>query len=303
MVFLEFEKPLNCSTNNLTRSKKLAKGRHWCFRQDQGVGKKIQNTQRNLFQSLRLAKGSVVETPGKTLHLLFYIDQIFTRFTELHGDRYFADDKAIVGGLAKLGGQTVMVMGHQKASIPKCANTATLVWPIRKDTAKALRLMKMAERFNIPVVLPHRYTRNIPALKQKERGQAEAIARNLFEMAQLRVPSFVTSLVKGASGGALGIGLGDKGIYVGKYMVYRYFTRIMFIHPLEELGLQRNGSRNWNLPLSTCLNLVWSTKSSKNPLEVLIPTRKNGQDPQDSHQKRIANTAGNAGWRQDHRPH
>ncbi|HRG65278.1 MAG TPA: acetyl-CoA carboxylase carboxyltransferase subunit alpha, partial [Saprospiraceae bacterium] len=143
-------------------------------------------------------------------YTLYYIDQIFTRFTELHGDRYFADDKAIVGGLAKLGSQTVMVMGHQKGINTKMRQYRNFGMANPEGYRKALRLMKMAERFNIPVICLIDTPGAYPGLEAEERGQAEAIARNLFEMAQLKVPILCYIIGEGASGGALGIGLGDK---------------------------------------------------------------------------------------------
>ncbi len=132
------------------------------------------------------------------------------RFTELHGDRYFNDDKAIIGGLAKIDNQSVMIIGHQKGVNTKMRQYRNFGMANPDGYRKALRLMKMAERFNIPVISLIDTPGAFPGLEAEERGQAEAIARNLFEMAQLRVPILCYIIGEGASGGALGIGLGDK---------------------------------------------------------------------------------------------
>lgn len=143
-------------------------------------------------------------------YTLDYIYLMTENFTELHGDRYFGDDKAIVGGFADLGGQTVMIIGQQKGRDTKSNIYRNFGMPNPEGYRKALRLMKLAEKFNKPVInlvdTPGAY----PGIEAEERGQAEAIAKNLFEMAKLKVPIIVAVIGEGASGGALGIGLGDR---------------------------------------------------------------------------------------------
>jgi acetyl-CoA carboxylase, carboxyl transferase, alpha subunit len=141
------------------------------------------------------------------------------KFIELHGDRYAGDDHAIVGGLADLDGQTVMVIGHQKGVNTKMRQYRNFGMANPEGYRKALRLMKMAERFGFPVVTLIDTPGAFPGLEAEQRGQAEAIARNLFEMAQLRVPILCYIIGEGASGGALGIGLGDR-VFMLEYTWY-----------------------------------------------------------------------------------
>ncbi|MBP6826374.1 MAG: acetyl-CoA carboxylase carboxyltransferase subunit alpha, partial [Saprospiraceae bacterium] len=141
------------------------------------------------------------------------------KFIELHGDRYAGDDHAIVGGLANLDGQTVMMIGHQKGVNTKMRQYRNFGMANPEGYRKALRLMKMAERFGFPVVTLIDTPGAFPGLEAEQRGQAEAIARNLFEMAQLRVPILCYIIGEGASGGALGIGLGDK-VFMLEYTWY-----------------------------------------------------------------------------------
>lgn len=143
-------------------------------------------------------------------YTLDYIDMIFTDFVELHGDRTVRDDKAIVGGFAKLDGQTVMVVGHQKGRDTKSNLLRNFGMPNPEGYRKALRLFKLAEKFNVPVITMLDTTGAFPGIEAEERGQGEAIAKNLYEMAQLKVPIICIVIGEGASGGALGIGVGDR---------------------------------------------------------------------------------------------
>ncbi|MBK7010945.1 MAG: acetyl-CoA carboxylase carboxyltransferase subunit alpha [Saprospiraceae bacterium] len=211
MVFLEFEKPLELLYEQLDKIKEVGDGGVIDVSDKiKELEKKIQNTRKEIYSNLTGWQKVQLSRHPERPYTLYYIDQIFTRFTELHGDRYFADDKAIVGGLAKLGSQTVMVMGHQKGINTKMRQYRNFGMANPEGYRKALRLMKMAERFNIPVVCLIDTPGAYPGLEAEERGQAEAIARNLFEMAQLKVPILCYIIGEGASGGALGIGLGDK---------------------------------------------------------------------------------------------
>ena len=139
-----------------------------------------------------------------------YIDRIFTDFQELHGDRAFSDDEALVGGLARLDGTPVMVIGHQKGRDTKENIRRNFGMPRPEGYRKALRLMKLAERFRIPVLTFIDTPGAYPGIGAEERNQSEAIARNLFEMADLKTPIICTVIGEGGSGGALAIGVGDR---------------------------------------------------------------------------------------------
>ncbi|HDL5699549.1 TPA: acetyl-CoA carboxylase carboxyl transferase subunit alpha [Mannheimia haemolytica] len=143
-------------------------------------------------------------------YTLDYIEHIFTEFDELAGDRAFADDKAIVGGIARLDGRPVMVIGHQKGRTVKEKVKRNFGMPAPEGYRKALRLMEMAERFNMPIITFIDTPGAYPGIGAEERGQSEAIARNLREMSQLSVPVICTVIGEGGSGGALAIGVGDK---------------------------------------------------------------------------------------------
>ncbi|MEO5574550.1 MAG: acetyl-CoA carboxylase carboxyltransferase subunit alpha [Gammaproteobacteria bacterium] len=151
--------------------------------------------------------------------MLKYVDKIFTDFEELHGDRYFADDAAVIGGLARLDGTPVMVIGTQKGADTKEKVRRNFGMPRPEGYRKALRLMQMAERFKMPILsfidTPGAY----PGVDAEERGQSEAIARNLFVMAGLRTPIICTITGEGGSGGALAIGVGDRMLML-EYSIY-----------------------------------------------------------------------------------
>ena len=143
-------------------------------------------------------------------YTLDYIEHIFTEFEELAGDRAFADDKAIIGGLARLDGRPVMVIGHQKGRTVKDKVKRNFGMPAPEGYRKALRLMQMAERFKLPIITFIDTPGAYPGVGAEERGQSEAIARNLREMSTLKVPVICTVIGEGGSGGALAIGVGDK---------------------------------------------------------------------------------------------
>ncbi|MCT8571613.1 acetyl-CoA carboxylase carboxyl transferase subunit alpha [Glaesserella parasuis] len=143
-------------------------------------------------------------------YTLDYIERIFTEFDELAGDRAFADDKAIVGGIARLDGRPVMVIGHQKGRTVKEKVKRNFGMPAPEGYRKALRLMQMAERFNMPIITFIDTPGAYPGIGAEGRGQSEAIARNLREMSTLKVPVICTVIGEGGSGGALAIGVGDK---------------------------------------------------------------------------------------------
>lgn len=152
-------------------------------------------------------------------YTLDYISLIFTDFQALAGDRAFADDKAIVGGLARLGDRPVMVIGHQKGRDTKEKLLRNFGMPSPEGYRKALRLMKMAERFHMPVLMFIDSAGAYPGVGAEERGQAEAIARNLLELSRLKTPVICSITGEGCSGGALGIGVGDR-INMLQYSTY-----------------------------------------------------------------------------------
>ncbi len=153
---------------------------------------------------------------------LDYIERIFTDFDELHGDRAFSDDKAIVAGLAKLNNQSVLIIGQQKGRDTKEKVTRNFGMPQPEGYRKALRLMQLAEKFNIPVITFIDTPGAYPGIGAEARGQSEAIARNLMVMSQLRVPIICVIIGEGCSGGALGIGVGDRTLM----LEYSYYATI-----------------------------------------------------------------------------
>jgi acetyl-CoA carboxylase carboxyl transferase subunit alpha len=156
--------------------------------------------------------------PGRP-YTLDYVEHLFTEFHELHGDRTYSDDPAIVCGLARLDGQPVMIIGHQKGRDTKEKIYRNFGMPRPEGYRKALRVMKMAERFGLPLICLIDTPGAYPGIGAEERGQSEAIARNLFEMAKLRTPIICTIIGEGGSGGALAIGVGDRLIML-EYSTY-----------------------------------------------------------------------------------
>jgi acetyl-CoA carboxylase carboxyl transferase subunit alpha len=148
-----------------------------------------------------------------------YIKALFTEFEELHGDRHFKDDPSIIGGLARLDGRAVMIIGQQKGRDAKERVFRNFGMPMPEGYRKALRLMKMAERFNLPVVTFIDTPGAYPGIGAEERNQSEAIARNLFELARLRTPVIATVIGEGGSGGALAIGVADH-LQILQYGIY-----------------------------------------------------------------------------------
>jgi len=211
MVFLEFEKPLESLYDQLEKIKQVGEeGELDVQEMIKNIESKIQAKRKELYKSLTGWQRVQISRHPERPYTLYYIDQIFKKFVELHGDRYFKDDKAIVGGVAMLDTQPVVVLGHQKGSNTKQRQYRNFGMANADGYRKALRLMKLAERFGFPVIsfidTPGAY----PGIEAEERGQAEAIARNLFEMSKLKVPILCYVIGEGASGGAIGIGLGDK---------------------------------------------------------------------------------------------
>jgi acetyl-CoA carboxylase carboxyl transferase subunit alpha len=171
---------------------------------------KVDQLRESIFSNLtRWQRVQLARHPDRP-YTLDYIHMMTEDFVELHGDRYFGDDKAIVAGFARLEGQTVMIIGHQKGRDTKSNLYRNFGMPNPEGYRKALRLMKLAAKFKKPVITLLDTPGAYPGIEAEERGQAEAIARNLFEMSHLPVPIIVVIIGEGASGGALGIGVGDR---------------------------------------------------------------------------------------------
>ncbi len=180
---------------------------------------KSQALTQNIFSKLNAWQTSKLARHPMRPYTLDYIDRIFTDFQELRGDRALADDAALVGGLARLEGTPVMIIGHQKGRDTKENIRRNFGMPRPEGYRKALRLMKLAERFRIPVITFIDTPGAYPGIEAEERNQSEAIAKNLFEMAQLQTPIVCTVIGEGGSGGALAIGVGDR-VMMLEYSTY-----------------------------------------------------------------------------------
>jgi len=171
---------------------------------------KIAEAQKKTYSQLTGWQKVQISRHADRPYTLDYIENICTDFVELHGDRQIKDDKAIVGGFAKIDGKPVMIIGQQKGRNTKQRQLRNFGMPNPEGYRKALRLMKLAEKFGVPVVTLIDTPGASPGLEAEERGQGEAIAKNLFEMSTLEVPIVCVVIGEGASGGALGIGVGDR---------------------------------------------------------------------------------------------
>ncbi|HEX7219136.1 MAG TPA: acetyl-CoA carboxylase carboxyltransferase subunit alpha [Burkholderiales bacterium] len=219
-TFLEFEQPI---AELETRIEELR------FVQDdsavdiseeiQRLTKRSQSLTKDIYGKLTPWQVAQVARHPQRPFTLDYVQALFTHFEELHGDRTFADDPSIVGGLARFNGQACMVIGHQKGRDTKEKIARNFGMPKPEGYRKALRLMKLAEKFSLPVFTFVDTPGAYPGIDAEERGQSEAIGRNLFEMARLRVPVIVTIIGEGGSGGALAIAVGDL-ILMMQYATY-----------------------------------------------------------------------------------
>jgi len=180
---------------------------------------KSRSLTKSIFNKLDAWQTSKLARHPMRPYTLDYIDRIFTDFQELHGDRAFSDDQALVGGLARLDGMPVMVLGQQKGRDTKENIRRNFGMPRPEGYRKALRLMKLAERFRIPVITFIDTPGAYPGVGAEERNQSEAIARNLFEMSGLQTPIICTVIGEGGSGGALAIGVGDR-VMMLEYSTY-----------------------------------------------------------------------------------
>jgi acetyl-CoA carboxylase carboxyl transferase subunit alpha len=210
MVFLEFERPLEKLYEQLEKVREVAEDGVVDMEETiLELESRIKQTRKDIYTNLNGWQRVQLSRHPERPYTLYYIEQMCRKFVELHGDRYYGDDKAIVGGIGNMDGQTVVILGHQKGVNTKMRQYRNFGMANPEGYRKALRLMKMAERFGFPVICLIDTPGAFPGIEAEERGQAEAIARNLFEMAQLRVPIVCAVIGEGASGGAIGIGLGD----------------------------------------------------------------------------------------------
>src|SRR6476620_4291264 len=210
--FLDFEQPIKELYEQIEENRRLA---------SKNAKAEYDSIIKNLEDNILLKRKEITEhlTPWQKVQLsrhpdrpytLEYISKMFTNFLELHGDRNIKDDKAMVGGFAQLDGETVMVIGQQKGTNTKMRQIRNFGMANPEGYRKALRLMKLAEKFDKPIITLIDTPGAFPGLEAEERGQGEAIARNIYEMLRLKVPVICVIIGEGASGGALGIGVGDR---------------------------------------------------------------------------------------------
>ncbi len=207
---LEFEKPIAELEDKIREIMEISSDTVDLKPDAARLEKKVEKMREEIFSDLTRWQTVQVARHINRPFTLDYVRLIFTEFIELHGDRSFADDHAIVGGLARLDGEPVMVIGHQKGRDTKEKVFRNFGMPNPEGYRKALRLMEMAERFGLPIITFVDTPGAYPGIGAEERGQAEAIARNLREMSRLRVPIVVVVTGEGGSGGALAIAVGDR---------------------------------------------------------------------------------------------
>jgi acetyl-CoA carboxylase carboxyl transferase subunit alpha len=208
-VILDFEKPVHELEQKIEEMRKYADNVD-IAREITRLEGKVDQLRESVYRNLtRWQRVQLARHPDRP-YTLDYINLILTDFVELHGDRHYGDDKAIVGGFGRLGQDTVLVVGHQKGRDTKSNIMRNFGMPNPEGYRKALRLFQLAAKFDKPIITLLDTPGAFPGLEAEERGQAEAIARNLFEMSHLPVPIVVVIIGEGASGGALGIGVGDR---------------------------------------------------------------------------------------------
>ena len=209
--FLEFEKPVKDLYEQMEQLKATAAKNSVDLSDSiRQLEDRVTEKKREIMSSLTSWQKVQLSRHPDRPYSLAYINRMCEDFTELHGDRGYRDDKAIVGGFAQLDGQTVMMIGHQKGINTKMRQLRNFGMANPEGYRKALRLMKLAEKFGKPVVTLVDTPGAFPGIEAEERGQGEAIARNIFEMMRLRVPVICVIIGEGASGGAMGIGVGDR---------------------------------------------------------------------------------------------
>lgn len=218
--YLDFEQPIAELKQKVEELRFVADGSEVNLSEEvRRLEEKSASLTKEIFAKLTPWQVARVARHPQRPYILDYVDTLFTDFEELHGDRHYADDPAIVGGPARLDGRSVMVIGHQKGRDTKEKVHCNFGMPKPEGYRKALRLMHMAERFHMPVVTFIDTPGAYPGIGAEERNQSEAIARNLFEMARLRTPIVTTVMGEGGSGGALAIGVADH-IAMLQYSIY-----------------------------------------------------------------------------------
>lgn len=212
MEYLDFELPIKELEDQLHECRSLGEKSDVDVTETcKKIQKKLNSAIKEIYSNLSPWQKVQMSRHPDRPYTLDYINSIFgDTFIELHGDRNFKDDKAMIGGLGKIGDQTFMFIGQQKGNNTKTRQYRNFGMSNPEGYRKALRLMKKAEKFNIPVVTLIDTPGAYPGMEAEERGQGEAIAKNIFEMTKLKVPIIVLIIGEGASGGALGIGVGDK---------------------------------------------------------------------------------------------
>ena len=221
---LEFEKPIVELEKQIDELKRLAGDRQMNVVEEiVPLERKLGELRAEIYRNLTPLQRVQVARSGKRPFTLDYLKLAFTDFIELHGDRAFRDDAAIVGGWARLDGETVMVIGHQRGRDTKENLRRNFGMPHPEGYRKALRLMKLAEKFHVPVITLIDTPGAWAGLGAEERGQSEAIARNLFEMSRLEVPIIATIIGEGGSGGALALGVADR-VMMMENAVYSVIT-------------------------------------------------------------------------------
>jgi acetyl-CoA carboxylase carboxyl transferase subunit alpha len=208
--YLEFEKAIVELENKIAELRSFSGDRLDIKTEIAALEQKAENQRRDVYKNLSPWQIVQVSRHPQRPHTLDYIHGAFDKFIELHGDRAFIDDRAMVGGFAWLNGQPVVVLGTQKGKDTKENLKHNFGLPLPEGYRKALRLMRLAEKFNLPVITLVDTAGAFPGLEGEERGVAEAIAHNLRDMSTLRVPIVVVVIGEGGSGGALGIGVGDR---------------------------------------------------------------------------------------------
>ncbi len=211
MAYFDFEKSIQELEEQLSKAKQLSeKSKIDLSATMKDLEEKIDEEKKRVYANLNGWQRVQISRHPDRPYTLDYIENMCEDFTEMHGDRNVKDDKAMVGGFARIGDESVMMIGHQKGRNTKQRQYRNFGMPNPEGYRKALRLMKLAEKFNIPIITLIDTPGASPGLEAEERGQGEAIAKNLLEMAVLKVPVICVVIGEGASGGALGIGVGDK---------------------------------------------------------------------------------------------
>ena len=222
--YLDFEKPIADLETKIQELRQASNGPAVNIDAEvRALQEKLRKRTATIFRGLTPWQISQLSRHPQRPYTLDYLRVICDEFQELAGDRAFADDNAIVGGLARIDGRPVMVIGHEKGRDTKSKLMRNFGMPKPEGYRKALRLMKMAERFGLPIFTFIDTMGAWPGIDAEERGQSEAIARNLLEMAELKVPVICTVIGEGGSGGALAIGVGDRTIML-EYSTYSVIT-------------------------------------------------------------------------------